>query len=741
MTYFHSKTLTTLLGLTIFITPLCGFDRTWIGTDGNLFISDNWSPRPYPTVNELALFLNNGASTTPFLNSSVGMTFGGIRYNATTDYTITLDQTSGITLQGLGVQNQQTIAQVFQIKNSSFMNFKNTASADVGNTGTITYNLESDSSINFSDSATAAHSTINANSSIVSFADNSSSSSATVNLTDASLNFQQTSEDAFAGVVSGTGFVNKNGPGSLNFLGNGSAFTGVTQISSGNFALNSNLGGSIVVSGSGILSGIGNALHDVRIDNGGTISPGNSIGTINIAGNYVQNPRSIYAAEINPAGQSDLINVGGTATINGGGVVVTGEPGTYSQGTEYTLLQASGGVSGTYSSLTTNLDMRSFLKYLPNSVVLAFGYPLMDLKGLDGNSLKVGNYINSFTHLGSDLLNVMEVLETLTPKELYRALDQVHGAPFEAITLTAADTAHLVTESFTDRLSFLRRSGNPCNPCTNGGAWVSGIADFVRVGKTQGLRRFNQDSQGLTLGYDHCLCDNLYLGVGGGYTHSHIRWKHSFGFINVNSGYAGAYASTFTDAYYIDAALIGFLNNNRAKRHIQFSSIERRAKSHHHSYGFNPHLGAGLFYNLCSISVIPFFELDHYFVEQNRFHEKGANDLNLHVKRNQSNLLRLETGLNFYKNYSFACGTFLPNAKVSYVGNKLLSGKRYRSSFGGSAETFSACGTNRCFNQLELGLGLTYLINDCLSINFGYDIELGKKRQEQELNLDLYYQF
>ena len=64
--------------------------------------------------------------------------------------------------------------------------------------------------------------------------------------------------------------------------------------------------------------------------NGGTLSPGNSIGTLTVQGNFVQNGGT-YQVEVNPAGQNDRVNVTGTATINGGTVQVLAAPGSYAE--------------------------------------------------------------------------------------------------------------------------------------------------------------------------------------------------------------------------------------------------------------------------------------------------------------------------------------------------------------------------------------------------------------------------
>jgi len=63
----------------------------------------------------------------------------------------------------------------------------------------------------------------------------------------------------------------------------------------------------------GTLGGTGTIMGNVL--NAGTVAPGNSIGTLSIAGNYMHAASGTYSVEVNGAGQSDLINVGGAARL------------------------------------------------------------------------------------------------------------------------------------------------------------------------------------------------------------------------------------------------------------------------------------------------------------------------------------------------------------------------------------------------------------------------------------------
>src|SRR4029077_918150 len=88
--------------------------------------------------------------------------------------------------------------------------------------------------------------------------------------------------------------------------------------------------------------------------NSGVVAPGNSIGTLTVNGSLGQNAGSNYQVEGKHAGQSDRINVNGPAAINGASVQVLAQPGVYARNTTYTILNATGGVSGAYAGVSSN---------------------------------------------------------------------------------------------------------------------------------------------------------------------------------------------------------------------------------------------------------------------------------------------------------------------------------------------------------------------------------------------------
>ncbi|MEI7958408.1 MAG: autotransporter-associated beta strand repeat-containing protein, partial [Verrucomicrobiota bacterium] len=156
----------------------------------------------------------------------------------------------------------------------------------------------------------------------------------------------------------------KAGTGAFTLTGN-NTYTGATTINSGTLALGA--GGSIASSGTLVVGSAGSsgAVLDTQALSGftvgstqtlkgkgtvnvgtgkaltvnGILAPGNSIGTLNVTGNYIFGSTSTYQVEMD-ASSSDLIAISGTATINSSAAITfTGATGLG----KYTLATASGG--------------------------------------------------------------------------------------------------------------------------------------------------------------------------------------------------------------------------------------------------------------------------------------------------------------------------------------------------------------------------------------------------------------
>ncbi|MBB3148398.1 fibronectin-binding autotransporter adhesin [Phyllobacterium trifolii] len=87
------------------------------------------------------------------------------------------------------------------------------------------------------------------------------------------------------GTLSGSGSFVKSGTGKMVLASEGSGFAGVTSIDGGTLAVNGSLCGDVNVRSGGRLQGTGTVCDTNNFD-GGTVAPGNSIGTLTVAGDY-----------------------------------------------------------------------------------------------------------------------------------------------------------------------------------------------------------------------------------------------------------------------------------------------------------------------------------------------------------------------------------------------------------------------------------------------------------------------
>ncbi|WP_081725941.1 MULTISPECIES: autotransporter outer membrane beta-barrel domain-containing protein [unclassified Bradyrhizobium] len=206
---------------------------------------------------------------------------------------------------------------------------------------------------------------------------------------------------------------------------------GATVGSGATLLVNGSLGNAVTVNAGGTLGGNGSVGN--LLINGGTLSPGNSIGTLTVQGSLTFTAASTYLVEVS-AVASDRTNVTGAATLGGATVNASFTGNTFQK--QYTILNAAGGVSGTFGGpVNSNLpsNFSSSLSYDANNVYLNLALNFAATAKLNGNQAAVGNAIASaFSRTGG----IAAAFGALAPAGLTQASGEL-GAGSQQTTFDA----------------------------------------------------------------------------------------------------------------------------------------------------------------------------------------------------------------------------------------------------------------------------------------------------------------
>jgi outer membrane autotransporter protein len=420
----------------------------------------------------------------------------------------------------------------------------------------------------------------------------------------------------FSGKVTGSGSsLTKTGAGKLILSGTGNSYTGLTTVSGGILSVNGSiLSSSGVVVDGGTLGGTGD-VPSVTVATGGSVAPGNSIGTLQVTGDVTFDAGSAYDVEVDPT-NSDKIVASGNATISGGTVNVLAQAGVYADHTEYTILSA-GSVSGAFDDVTSNLAfLVPTLSYDGHTVILA-------LDRSSGSFVDVARTINEraaaagVQSLGSGNAVYDHVLG-LTSAEANAAFDALSGEIHASLQGVLVEDGEPVRRAMRDRLTTI--SDDPGHAT---GLWSTGYGRTGTIGGDGNAASISNAEGGLIAGADGVIGGwRLGLLVHGGAGAIAVPDRGSSA-SELAYG-AGVYGGTQAGHSHLSFGAALTHHDLRTEREAAFPGFDGTLGAHYGAFAAQGFVEVSQDIEAGPLTVTPFANLAHVAVARDGFAETGG---------------------------------------------------------------------------------------------------------------------
>ncbi|KAA6169084.1 S8 family serine peptidase, partial [Pseudomonas marginalis] len=401
----------------------------------------------------------------------------------------------------------------------------------------------------------------------------------------------------------------KSGAGSLVLSGD-STYRGPTTVNAGVLKVDGSLVSQVTVNKGGTLGGAGR-VGALLANSGATVAPGNSIGTLNVAGDVRFEAGSIYAVELSDS-SSDRIVAGGQATLNGGTVTLALEnsPTLLSQpqaqsliGRQYTILQAAGGVTGSFGEVLPNyLFLGGNLDYAANGVQLAIARNDASFASVAATrnqravaaaaeQLGVGNPVYE---------SVLSADSTVVARQ---AFQQLSGEIYPAVGAMLINDSRHVRDAVGERLRHVPATGES-------NLWIKALGAWGKADSRSEYAGYTRSIGGMLLGVDGQLDEQTRVGVMAGYSNSSLNMgdgTHSSA--DVDSYHLGTYAGRELGNWRLSAGGAYSWHRGDVQRDLQYGDVSGKQKAKLDARSLQVFTEAAYRLNLQALALEPFANL------------------------------------------------------------------------------------------------------------------------------------
>ena len=393
--------------------------------------------------------------------------------------------------------------------------------------------------------------------------------------------------------------------------------------------------GSLLVTGGAVLGGTG-TVCGAEIDTASRIAPGNSIGTITVAGTLTLNAGSITEIEFSRTA-ADRIDVTGAATVNGT-VNVTCENGAcagqtpFAFGTRHVVLSAAGGVTGAFTAVTTPIAGARFdTLYGATSVTLvATPRSFADLSGealaLSRNQVSVGGALDRVrpaagTRLTGGTATLFDALYARSGTGVAAALSELSGEVHGGMGLVAAQSARLVMQTALG--AGARQQVQAAGGTT---LWVAPVGGTARLDgdAVTGSASRRDRASGFVAGAEYRLSETALLGAAMAALQGRSSLSAGAGKAETSESVGTIYGSAKTQGFVFGGAVSFGLLDAETRRAIPVLGVDAATadyKAHAWSARFEASYEAA---SVSALAIDPFAALQSTAVKMPDFRETNG---------------------------------------------------------------------------------------------------------------------
>jgi uncharacterized protein with beta-barrel porin domain len=544
-------------------------------------------------------------------------------------------------------------------------------------------------------------------------------------------------------VLQGAGIAN-NSFGAFNTLDvtasgvwalNGVSAIGATTIDSGNLQVGdaahagAQLISAVAINPGGTLSGHGTLVGDVS-NNGGTVSPGGSIGTLTINGNLTQSSTSTLAVEVTPTSNSSLV-VTGAASLDGA-LVLNADAGSYRKGTTYTVLTA-GSVTGSFSSLSATGGLQISEANTSDTGVVTLLNGVFHSLGATPNQTSVGDALVSVPVGATDFDTVANAAVGLTPgAQQNAALDQLGGEIDADFVTIGRDNARAFLGGIGDQLSAAGEAhagGDDRDP------WVRAYGSLGNLDGDTNAHGLLSTSGGAMAGASRgWRGGTVGAALSYGHTDLNLRGLNQKG--QFDTGALALYGEHRMGVFFFDAAGSIAYDHGDTTRTILFPGIARRPTG-----GFNGYTGAlttaagTRLQGQDNLLFEPSVSLTYSHVSQSSFDEKGGGGADLLIGSKDQDALESLVQGKISKPFTLSNGnTLRADFKLGWDHEWTPTGTNITEAFAAAGGIpFNVAGATPDHDRGIVGAGVAYDASKRMTWYGRYEMTLGQHQDDNAL--------